>query len=709
MTTGSPRPGFRRHRRAGACSAAVATLAVLAALTSLPGRTRAQDIRYVDAMAAGSGAGTSWVDAFTDLQAALDVALDGDELRLAGGTYTPTQLVVASDPRSATFVVTHGLRFLGGYAGAAGPDPDARDPVLHETVLSGNLGSSATALKIVWINSSGKTLLDGLTVAMGAEPAGGMHGDGVVVEGGTIEIRSCRFGPDGTGLGGARVVLNSTHAVIDECSFVDNFTTTWITALASYDSTVDLRRSTVSGGHGTYASTGVEAAGGSLAITDCLFTGNAVTPLAVAAGELTLDGCRFESNHSGNMRGGGLSAVDSSVRAARCDFSDNDVWVYSPSSPSSEGGKGGAVYLEDSASTFVNCSFRGNRALSGMQGGTGGAAWVKGGAATFTNCAFRGNRSEATGSTGSRGGAAWISNAAVSFRNATVAFNTAHKDMPDIVAHGLCGGIFGPCTVSNSILWGNADDVGNVQDAQLFSGPSTVDGSCVMGLTGSLGGVGNIGADPAFADVPGADGLPGTLDDDLRLSASSPCLDAGSNDALPADELDIDRDGDVAEPLPLDLDGTGRRADDLLAPDAGVGAAPLADMGAWERSAWDNLGFGLAGTHGEPLLVGAGTLEAGTLTAASVSNAPRGTPGFLLGGATTILLPFKGGMVVPDPFGGAGFALFALTDPSGHLEFADTWPAGVPTGSTTYLQAWVVDPEAPAGVAASNAVVAVAP
>jgi hypothetical protein len=57
---------------------------------------------------------------------------------------------------------------------------------------------------------------------------------------------------------------------------------------------------------------------------------------------------------------------------------------------------------------------------------------------------------------------------------------------------------------------------------------------------------------------------------DLRLSAGSPCIDAGDNNSIPADTADLDGDGDVNEPIPFDLDGNPRI----------VGAA--VDMGAYE-------------------------------------------------------------------------------------------------------------------------------
>ena len=50
----------------------------------------------------------------------------------------------------------------------------------------------------------------------------------------------------------------------------------------------------------------------------------------------------------------------------------------------------------------------------------------------------------------------------------------------------------------------------------------------------------------------------GTVDDDLRLAAGSPCVNAGDDAALPTDDLDLDGDEDTDEPLPLDPDLTDR-------------------------------------------------------------------------------------------------------------------------------------------------------
>jgi hypothetical protein len=88
-------------------------------------------------------------------------------------------------------------------------------------------------------------------------------------------------------------------------------------------------------------------------------------------------------------------------------------------------------------------------------------------------------------------------------------------------------------------------------------------------------GGGNIGADlvnhdPLFVDPDGIDDTLGNEDDNYRLQAGSPCIDAGDDLALPADAADLDSDGDTAEDVPYDLDGNPRVSGSYV------------DMGAYE-------------------------------------------------------------------------------------------------------------------------------
>jgi hypothetical protein len=139
-----------------------------------------------------------------------------------------------------------------------------------------------------------------------------------------------------------------------------------------------------------------------------------------------------------------------------------------------------------------------------------------------------------------------------------------------------------------SILWGNTSEVTGDQIYNIFSSYPTISYSLVQDSGGSAGswdinlgndGGGNIDADPQFVDANGPDDIVGTLDDNPRLQLTSPAIDAGDNDAVPADTLDLDGDLDSAEMLPYDLDGYPRCVD---IPDTGVGPGPIVDMGAYE-------------------------------------------------------------------------------------------------------------------------------
>jgi hypothetical protein len=92
----------------------------------------------------------------------------------------------------------------------------------------------------------------------------------------------------------------------------------------------------------------------------------------------------------------------------------------------------------------------------------------------------------------------------------------------------------------------------------------------VQGGWSGAGGIGNITDPPAFVDADGPDNVTGTLDDNVRLEAFSPCLDAGDNAAIPPDLSDLDEDGNTAEPVPYDLAGNQRVLDGVV------------DMGAYE-------------------------------------------------------------------------------------------------------------------------------
>lgn len=125
-------------------------------------------------------------------------------------------------------------------------------------------------------------------------------------------------------------------------------------------------------------------------------------------------------------------------------------------------------------------------------------------------------------------------------------------------------------SMSNLVAWGNP----GVNQIQWYSLPPTLNNSIVEG---GYSGPGQhiLTVDPLFQDPDGADGVVGTVDDDLRLGAGSPAIDAGDDLAVPPDLPDLDQDGDRLEPLPVDVRWSTRFFDM-------GGSTSTVDMGAHE-------------------------------------------------------------------------------------------------------------------------------
>jgi predicted outer membrane repeat protein len=215
----------------------------------------------------------------------------------------------------------------------------------------------------------------------------------------------------------------------------------------------------------------------------------------------------------GDATGGGCAVVAGPLSVSGCRFHGNRA------------ARGAGLFHNAGDVTIVNTLFSGNAAET-----MGGAFYGAADSVVATNCTLSGNEAETTGGLHSAGGSV---------------------------------------TIANAVLWGNAADGSADEAAQVGGTAPAVNFSCIQGLTGSMGGIGNIGGDPAFADSDGADDLVGTPDDDLHLSGGSPCIDAGENAALPLDVL-------------ADLDGNPRRVDDPSTCDTGSGSPPVVDIGAYE-------------------------------------------------------------------------------------------------------------------------------
>ena len=153
------------------------TLTLIILLSLAVNIATAQTI-YVKADATGSNDGSSWADAFTILQDALDVAAAGDEIWVAAGTYKPTKKVAAIDnegnpttERDMAFVLLPDVKIYGGFVGTETTLVERQLPPFgtpSPTILSGAISDTDSCYHvIVSAGEVGAALIDGLTITGG--------------------------------------------------------------------------------------------------------------------------------------------------------------------------------------------------------------------------------------------------------------------------------------------------------------------------------------------------------------------------------------------------------------------------------------------------------------------------------------------------------------------------------------------------------------
>ncbi|SVC04998.1 uncharacterized protein METZ01_LOCUS257852, partial [marine metagenome] len=134
----------------------------------------AQTTYYVDAERPDDdGDGSSWATAKQYLQSALALAVDGDEIWVAAGTYYPDEGEgAAGNDRESNFAIPSGVKVYGGFAGEEESLED-RDWEGNETILSGDIDGTAddnsgNAYHVVIMEDvSEETVLDGFTITAG--------------------------------------------------------------------------------------------------------------------------------------------------------------------------------------------------------------------------------------------------------------------------------------------------------------------------------------------------------------------------------------------------------------------------------------------------------------------------------------------------------------------------------------------------------------
>jgi len=503
--------------------------------------------------------------------------------------------IQSSDDVTETFRMRQGVAIKGGYAGYGHPRPDARDLETYPSVLTGDLrGNDADLAGFEWqdlydfvtdprrednchtvvtaASVTGGSMLNGFTItggrAFGANLATSQSRGGTTVlagypivepttdgAGAFIELASPRFirctfyrntthASDIGVSGGAGVACREANPTFEDCSFVENI------ALTDHDS-----------GHSCGG--GLLCQNSDPVLIDCAFTRNMMLgtgwkdvggAVACFASSPQLMGCSFVGNEAGDSddvlvdgsyggavystlssdpvltdcyfernsaQDGGVicSRGESNCRLTGCTFWANTAFGLpygarrrgdDTSTDEQDGeanGQGGALYGDGGSTTATNCRFLGNMA------GSGGAVYALD-ELLLINCVISGNTA--------RAGAGLF----IGTENHLTAIGcTFAANQASVEGNAYRCWAEGTLEFSNCILW-EESPVGE-------AGSTVVVNIAYSNVRGGGDGLGNINADPRFRDPNGADDVPGTLDDDLRLPVGSPCIDAGNQELVP--------------------------------------------------------------------------------------------------------------------------------------------------------------------------------
>jgi hypothetical protein len=162
-------------------------------------QAQAQNVIYVDSGASG-GDGSSWTEAFIDLQDALVSATAGSEVWVAAGIYYPSN----DQNRETSFHMVEGVAMYGGFSGDE-KSLEQRDWEENRTVLSGNIGArdDKTDNSLTVVKGADNAVIDGFVIEGGyAVRQRGSQGQGGGQRRGHITPEIVMSASDGFGAGG---------------------------------------------------------------------------------------------------------------------------------------------------------------------------------------------------------------------------------------------------------------------------------------------------------------------------------------------------------------------------------------------------------------------------------------------------------------------------------------------------------------------------
>ena len=461
------------------------------------------------------------------IQAAIGVAINGDLIRVAPGTYREL------------------INFLGKeitLRSADGPET---------TIINGDTDNNGTGNGIVVLcvnNETEFTVLDGFTITKGvSQLAGGMRnenasptvtnciftlneaqfGAGMSNNNASPTVTNCIFRLNSGTIGGGMLNGGNSSPMVTDCIFELNtaggFNARGAGMANDGTSSPTVTNCTFSNNvvPGIYNGGGMYNAGLSPTVTNCTFSDNAASAgggMFNDGGTPTVTNCTFTRNRAVGGGGGMANRQSTTPTVTNCTFSLNTA-----------GQSGGGIYAR--GGTFTNCTFSNN-----VSDDSGGGMFIGFGAHTITNCIFTLNTAANLG-----GGMFIRSQGDAAVTNCTFSLNRAEQNGGAI---STGGGM-----VANCIVWGNSSP--GVDEIFVTFGPPPVTYSDVRG---GFPGEGNIDLDPIFVDPANGD---------FHLAPGSPCIDTADNAA-------------AALGIMTDLDGNPRVMD-------GVPGLPcVVDMGVYE-------------------------------------------------------------------------------------------------------------------------------
>ncbi|MFN3847966.1 MAG: beta strand repeat-containing protein [Spirosomataceae bacterium] len=184
--------------------------------------TYAQSIRYVRPVASGSGDGSSWANASSNLQAMIN-ASGVQQVWVAAGTYKPT----SGTDRTISFSMKNGVAIYGGFAGTE-TQLSQRNWVTRQTILSGDIGTiglTDNTYRIIYnANLNSTAVLDGVTICDSYQPTqfNGNQGGGVWNNSSSPTFRNCIIRNNYSAYHGGGIANNNGSPTFINCIFKEN-------------------------------------------------------------------------------------------------------------------------------------------------------------------------------------------------------------------------------------------------------------------------------------------------------------------------------------------------------------------------------------------------------------------------------------------------------------------------------------------------------